>query len=435
MEVNSFIELEKALLDQEPIILIKRSMMATHSIFLPPQTKIKGVAQENGALPVLMFEHSDGIGVTVENQVKDLIIQVPSQQKAIFNVGHVENLGHFEFINLTLGGQFSFIMRQGCQTADLNLDYVHIVSADTRGFLEQPQKYGVNVLQGALTVYNFNSNVDSLITLTATNISIGQSNNPVTGSGIFVAGFGDHGGRVEIDELETNNVYSTGRIPFGVADLITAAIFIVNGVHAQRVIHTGETVTYGVNDMVLDAWGVVDHWLIQGPVISYGPSGIGFVNFGIVKNFEAYAPIETYGLGARGYNQYDGTLEQGIFQSIRTYGDGSVGVQISKQVGSITIEGDIQTQGGVGNSLVKGVNMELPAYALSVKNGGNITYLTVKGDISTAGDEVITLQVESGGTIKHLDVMGQIKATGKNSQRYDVMDKTLLSKVKNNFNC
>jgi hypothetical protein len=91
--------------------------------------------------------------------------------------------------------------------------------------LEQPQKYGVNVLQGALTIYNLNPDKDSLITVEAKKISIGQKNAPVIGSGVFIAGLGDNGGRVEIDELSTNDVYSTGKIPLGVADIITGAVF------------------------------------------------------------------------------------------------------------------------------------------------------------------------------------------------------------------
>lgn len=430
MEVSNFVELEQALSEKESTISIKRNILATHSIILPPKTSIQGIPQENGVLPSLIFEYSDGIGVTTDNQLKNLVINAPSQQKAIFNAGNDKNLGYFEFANLTLSGQFSFIMRQGSQKANLHLKQVHVLSADTRGYMEQSQKYGVNVLQGGLTIYNFNPDANSLITLKATDISIGQTENPVTGSGVFVAGFGDHGGRVEIEELHTNNVYSTGRIPFGVANLITAAIFIVNGVHAQQVKHTGETITYGVNDMVLDAWGVVDHWIIDGPIISYGPSGIGFVNFGIVKNFESHAPIETYGLGARGYNQYDGTLEKGLFQTIRTYGDGSVGVQISKKVGSIIIEEGIHTKGGVGNSLVKGVNVELPAYALSIKDGGYITDLEINNDISTEGNNVITFQMEDGGIIENLNIKGEIKAIGKNSHQYKISDTTLLNQIK-----
>ncbi|MDO4680466.1 MAG: hypothetical protein Q4A55_04255 [Aerococcus sp.] len=422
MEVKSFVELEKALLNQSDTIEITRSFMATHALILPPHTTLKGIPQENGVIPTLMFEHTDGVGLTSDNTITDLNIQTPEAQKAIFTTGLDEDLGHFEFRHLKVSGQLLFIMRKGSLKADVVMDDIHVLTSDTRGYLEQPQKYGVNVLQGALTIYNFNPNPDSLITMHAEHISIGTMDHPVTGSGVFVGGFGDNGGRVELDYLQTDNVYSTGRIPFGVADIITAAIFIVNSVHAKTVQHDGETITFGVNDMVLDAWGVVDEWLINGPVISYGPSGVGFVNFGTVKNFIATAPIETYGLGARGYNQYDGTLEHGEFADIRTYGDGSVGVQVSKKIGNITIHGNIETQGGLGNSLVKGVNVELPAYALSIKDGGYVDKIEVSGDIKTNGDEVTTFVMEDGGEINQMTVQGAITAAGSDSKAYDLDD-------------
>lgn len=81
-----------------------------------------------------------------------------------------------------------------------------------------------------------NPDPNSLITVSAKKISIGLKNAPVIGSGIFIAGAGDKGGRVEIDDLDTNDVYSTGKIPMGVADIITGAVFIVNGAHAKKVI-------------------------------------------------------------------------------------------------------------------------------------------------------------------------------------------------------
>ena len=88
-------------------------------------------------------------------------------------------------------------------------------------------------------------------------------------------------------------------LPYGTADIITAAVFIVYGVEAKTVEHHGELVTYGVNDMVLDTWGKVEKWVSYYPMVSYGPSGIGFVNFGTVKDFMAQ-DITTYGLGSRG---------------------------------------------------------------------------------------------------------------------------------------
>ena len=233
------------------------------------------------------------------------------------------------------------------------VDGLHIAACDSRRYSEQPQKYGVNVYQGALTVYNFNGDANSRLNASLTNVTVGARNAPVLGSGIFVSGFGDLAGSVELETLTTGAVYSTGMLPYGTADIITAAIFIVYGVHAERVEHFGEIVTYGVNDMVLDTWGTVDQWIAHAPVVSYGPSGIGFVNFGIVDDFIAEAEIVTHGLGAREFNQYDGTVRNIRFKSIETFGDGSIGIQVSKPVGTIVVDEGVTTHGSIGNTLVR----------------------------------------------------------------------------------
>lgn len=420
-EVNNFIDLTKAIEQGQTDIVITRTITSNRSLILPENTSLSGKAQEDGSLPTIFFQDSDGLGLTTNNNISDIIINVPERNQAIFSSSNKTDLGDFHFDNLQLTGQFSFITNSQNKVANLFLKKVYIAKADTRAYWEQPQKYGVNVLQGALTIYNRNPDPDSLITVTADKISIGQDNNPVIGSGVFIAGFGDNGGQVEIERLQTRDVFSTGKLPFGVADLITAAIFIVNGAHAKTVINDGETTTYGVNDMVLDAWGKVDDWTINGPVVSYGPSGVGFVNFGIVKNFTANGPIETFGLGARGYNQYDGTLEKGHFSSIATFGDGSVGVQISKKVGEIIIDGSIKTRGGIGNSLVKGVNVDLPAYALSVKDGGEVEKIRIDGNIQTSGTDVTSYIVDKAGIVHEMSVGGKIIASGKNAKTIDVI--------------
>ncbi|MQS76485.1 hypothetical protein [Companilactobacillus halodurans] len=419
-KVNNFIELVEAISTNEPKIEIKRNITVNYPLIISPNTKLVGIPQENKSLPALIFQDSDGIGVTQDNQISDLSILAPSEKRAIFSASFSEDLGHFEFKNLTLSGQFSFIAKSPTKTADLILNKINILQADARHYLEQPQKYGVNVLQGALTIYNFNSDSSSLLTIEATDISIGQENNPVFGSGVFIAGFGDNGGKVKVKELQTNEVHSTGKIPFGVADLITGAIFIVNGAYASSVIQSGKTTTYGVNDMVLDAWGEVDNWVVNDTVTSYGPSGIGFVNFGTFKTFTAKAPIETYGLGARAYNQYDGTLEEGHFSSINTFGDGSIGIQISKKVGSIFIDGDIKTNGDTGNSLVKGINVKLPANALSIKNGGEVKKLNIHGNIETFGKQITSLVADSGAIVHNIKIDGQILAHGENSETTNI---------------
>lgn len=115
----------------------------------------------------------------------------------------------------------------------------------------------------------------------------------------------------------------------------------------------GEVITYGINDMVLDVWRTVVNWTSNAPIISYGPSDVGFVNFGTVKYFTVNVSLQTYGLGPRGYNQYDGTVGNISFKSIETFSNVSVGIQISKKIGNLTVHENLTTHGSLGSSLVK----------------------------------------------------------------------------------
>lgn len=416
MTINTFNDLVSAIQNGQTEITIVRSILCNYSILLPEGVNLNGKPQENGELPLLSFQHSDGIGISANNAVKNLNIDAPANHKAIFNTTVQQNLGTFTLENLLVKGQVSIITRVGVEKANVVIDNVDIHSADARHYLEQPQKYGVNVLQGALTIYNINPSSDSLLSVAVSNLSIGRKNVPVSGCGVFISGFGDQGGKTIISKLHTKAVYSNGKIPLGVADYITAGVFVLYGAHANKVVTDGEVITYGVNDMVLDVWGSVDNWTSNAPVISYGPSGVGFVNFGIVKNFTVNAPLQTYGLGARGYNQYDGTVDNITFQSIETFGDGSVGIQVSKPIGTLTVNGDVTTHGSIGASLVKGVYFDLPAYALSIKDGGEATSITIKGNVTTYGDNVISYIVEKGGNPGALNIGGKIIANGQNSQ-------------------
>ena len=418
--ITTYDALMQAVQQGQSEISVARSITVPHALILPRGTAIKGLPQENGERPMLLFPSSDGLGLTADNQVTDLSINAPVSARAVFNTAAGADLGTFSLSRLLLQGQLSVIMRPGATRANVYLQDIHIAAADTRHYLEQPQKYGVNVLQGALTLYNMNGDPNSLMQVRAERIAIGRPGIPVAGSGIFIAGAGDAGGRTHVSLLTTGAVYSTGKIPYGVADYITGAVFILNGAHAQQVITQGELVTYGVNDMVTDVWGSVEEWTANGPITSYGPSGIGFVNFGTVRSYTANAPVRTYGEGARGYNQYDGTVEQITFSSIETFGHGSVGVQISKPIGRLTIKGNLTTHGSLGNSLVKGVIVPLPAYALSIKAGGRVEHITVEGNITTYGNDVVSYITEPGAVVEQFTIGGTIQALGRNAQPQDL---------------
>lgn len=429
LPVASLVDLMCALSETEPRVLeLQTSVTCPHSITLRPGFSLTGADKDRC---ILSFGNGDGIGLTANNLVTNLTVIASPSARAIYTQAGLADMGTITLGDLAVTGQVSIITHAGTDKLNLVVDKLHIAACDARRYSEQPQKYGVNVYQGALTVYNFNGGAKSRITASLSNVSVGAKNAPVLGSGIFVSGFGDQSGLVELDTLTTGEVHSSGILPYGTADMITGGVFIVYGVHARRVEHFGEVVTYGVNDMVLDTWGTVDTWIAHAPVVSYGPSGIGFVNFGTVGDFRAEAEIITYGLGARGFNQYDGTVRNIRFKSIETFGDGSIGIQVSKPVGTIKVDGDVTTHGSIGNTLVKGVNMQLPAEAFSVKSGGVVEKLTIGGNLVTHGAKVTTYAVE-GGRVNAIDIQGEVVANGQGSDAVLVADagSTPLTKVR-----
>lgn len=356
----------------------------------------------------------DGVGLSADNKISNIAIQTAADNRAIYLNSNEVDLGEITIENVVASGVVQLLTRGNNKKLTVKINNLDIIAADARKFSERPMKYGVNVYQGALTIYNFNPAQDSEIKVIAENVSVGREKAPVIGSGIFISGFGDESGFVEIEKLTTGDVYSNGMIPTGQPNLITGGIFIVYGAHAKEVVSNGIVVTYGTNDMVLDVWGSAESWITNEEIISYGPSGIGFVNFGDVKYFRANKAVKTYGLGARGFNQYDGTIEDAYFEEIYTKGDGSIGMQFSKPVGKITIGKEVRTEGASGQTLVKGVIKELKADAISVLEGGEIGKLEVK-DLITTGDGVVSYHV-NGGVVKEFNLSGEIVAKGSDAK-------------------
>ncbi|MFZ1170370.1 MAG: hypothetical protein WAO01_04110, partial [Bradyrhizobium sp.] len=63
---------------------------------------------------------------------------------------------------------------------------------------------------------------------------------------------------------------------------------------------------------------------------------------------------------------------------------------------------------------VKGVNMQLPAEAFSVKPGGLVEKLVVGGNLATHGAKVTTYAIE-GGKVSAIDIKGKVLAHGQGS--------------------
>ena len=353
----------------------------------------------------------DGVQLSADNEVAGLGLIADPTRRALFNDISVQGFGRILLRDLRVTGAVRLLAREQVRSGRVEAHNIDIVAADARAYDERPKGYGVEVVAGAFTLWNQQTDPVVAITADLTGLSAGRAGAPVRGGGIFVGGAGDTGGRLIARRLETGAVFSDGGIEPGTPDRITGGVFTIHGAFVDRVCNHGPVTTYGANDMVLDNWGTVDTWVAENKITSHGPSSIGFVNFGVINRLEVRSGIETFGQGARGFNVYTGTVRQGVFDRIVTHGDGAVGIQISQPVGEIIVRRGIETYGGVGDSLVKGVVTRLSATALSVKPGGEACKITVAGGLVTHGAGVEPLELH--GCVRALEIEGGLAAMGE----------------------
>ena len=136
----------------------------------------------------------------------------------------------------------------------------------------------------------------------------------------------------------------------------------------------------------------------------------GFSAFRIVNDLRVLAPIETFGLGARGFNVYTGTVRLAEFDRLVTHADGAIGIQIGQPVGRVVVHRGIETFGGTGQPLVKGVITTLSAIGLSVKSGRSAQAVEIDGGIITNGTGISPIELD--GAIGAFRVSGGLMAAG-----------------------
>jgi len=349
--VSSVDELVNAIGNPEiEVIHVKGKIISSPSLNLLPGQQLVGESDS-----AIEFKSGiDGIKVCRDNKIEGLTIIVEPSCRAILNSSDVESFGTISLINVKTIGQIQLLATGSVRSGHVIAHHVKVIEADARDRQDRPQGFGVYVLQGAFTLWNQQMDSDVTITAHLIGLNAGSGEKPVQGSGIFVSGAGDVGGRLEVDILETGEIHSNGGIKQGTPDVITGGVFVVYGAYVKKVMNRGPVTTYGVNDMVLDNWGIVNEWVAEERITSHGPSGIGFVNFNEIGTLRILNNIETYGIGARGFNLYDGSLEHAEFKRIVTHANAAVGIQVSRPLGMLIVHEDIETFGGEGESLVKG---------------------------------------------------------------------------------
>jgi hypothetical protein len=371
-------------------IVVSGRLSNAPSLRLSPGQSLCGAADDS---KIAFADGADGIELTSGNNIHNVHLCANPERCAIFNDTTVPGLGRITLRSVTTHGRVQILARDNVRSGHVEVNGLDIVAADARAVSERPHGYGVYVLQGAFTLWNMQGDADAAFTADLAGLCAGREGAPVRGSGIFVSGAGDGGGRMMVRRLETGAVYGDGGIVSGTPDCISGGVFVVHGAFVDSVRNRGPVTTYGANDMVLDNWGVVDRWSADEKITSHGPSGIGFVNFGSINVLQVNAPIETFGQGARGFNVYAGTVHWAEFERIVTHADGAVGIQISQPIGDIKVHRGVETFGGIGSSLVKGVVVKLAAVALSLKPGASARGIDIAGGLITHGDGVGPLEL------------------------------------------
>jgi hypothetical protein len=407
VKVDSAAGLMEALESGVEEIEIQGTLSGMPMITLGPGVRLRGGTLKFGA---------KGLRLSSDNEVEGVTVLTPDHEVAILNDTGVADLGTLTLRDVRTTGQVLLVADAAVRAGHVLVEGLTVERADIRGRVERPGAFGVEALQGAFTLWNRQPDPDVVITAELRDIGVGSAEAPVRGSGVFVGGHrtsGPEGGTVQVSTLRTGEIHSDGGIAPGTPDLISGGVFVISAAVVQEVVNAGPVTTHGQNDMVLDNWGEVTNWIAQAPVTSHGPSGIGFVNFGQIDRLDVQAPIETFGIGARGFNLYDGSLRHASFENIATHGDGSVGVQVSKPLPTLEISGDLTTEGGEGQSLVKGVQLSLKAIALSIKPGADVETISVGGQVRTTGENVITVEIE--GNVGQIEIAGGVVADGMNS--------------------
>jgi hypothetical protein len=406
VQVRSTEELASAVANEEAAIVeIVGRVEGVSGIRLRPGQVVRG-ADSTAAL--LVSAGSGGLCITRDNTIEAVGIFADNEQCAVYNDSGVESLGHLTLRDLTIRGCIRILARDRVRSGHIEMRNVDVAQADARSYNARPKGYGVEVIPGVIMIWNQQPDADVVVSAELTGLSVGRAGAPAHGSGVFVSGAGENGGRLVASLIETKAVYVDGGIAAGTPDRIAGGVFTVHGSYVDTVHNLGPVTTYGPNDMVLDNWGTVDHWIADGKITSYGPSGIGFVNFGVLDRLEVNAPIETFGRGARGFNVYAGTVHEAVFDRIVTRADGAVGIQISQPVGEIVVRRGIETFGGVGDSLVKGVVTKLPAIPFSLKPGGSARKVSIGGGLRAHGAGIEPMEIH--GSIDVLEIRDVLAA-------------------------
>jgi hypothetical protein len=180
LSVRTAAELAEALASGAQEILIEGTIAGSPMITLPPGVTLRGGILRFGA---------KGVRLTSDNTLADVTVLTADDEVAILNDTNVSELGTLTLRNVRTTGQVLLVADDKVRSGRVLIDGLRIDSADVRGRSRRPHGFGVEALQGALTLWNLQADPNVTISAELLDIAVGSDQTPIRGSGVFVGGY------------------------------------------------------------------------------------------------------------------------------------------------------------------------------------------------------------------------------------------------------
>ena len=131
-----------------------------------------------------------GIRLTKDNTLDGVTVLTTDDEVAILNDTDVPELGTLTLRDVTGRGQVLLVADDQVRVGHIQIAGLHVRSADVRGRVLRPHGFGIEALQGGLTIWNRQADPAVRITAEVLDVSVGTEEAPVRGSGVFVGGHG-----------------------------------------------------------------------------------------------------------------------------------------------------------------------------------------------------------------------------------------------------
>ncbi|MBY8863412.1 hypothetical protein K7711_43575 [Nocardia sp. CA2R105] len=416
------------------------------AITLAPGQRLTGTTNDAA---IVFPKAVDGVQLSSDNTVSKLRIQADSAQRAIFNDTNASGLGTVTLSHVTTTGQVQLLAQGRVRSGHVAVDGLDIVAADTSS---QPRPsytfYGgpLESRQGAFQIWNRQPDASSVVTADLRGITVGRPNAPVLGSGVAVFGatgltvptpdnapVGDvlhqlsqhpHSGSVRVSTIDTGALYTDGGLtpvdPSNGNAIVGSAAVLVGAQAPVQTLHVGgQITTTGLTAGATDIFSDVGSMTYDGSVETFGPTGIAIVTWPRIGTLTTKAAVTTHGVGSRGLNAYAGHIDTVRMHDIHTEGAGAPAIDIFASINDLGIDGNVETTGVPGPSLVLGHYTVVPSDALRVAEGGTVDSAHVSGTVSTTAPGTAAVLVGQNSRIGTLCVGKGIQATGLGSQPVD----------------